>query len=212
MTNQEKFISQLTLSINQKFAEIVAANQAKAEAKAQQESEGKKRKKEDPVVVSMLDAATITNYVRAVFMQRIGLVPSQVEAACVLSEATVAPSTLMRIKLIKRGIGLAGGLAGLGAIATAILVGLGIGTTTTAAATWAGIVAYFTATGTSLPFLGPLALGLAGAGVAGISIYFAASGNSAERAEKFRKSLVGSCAKAVEQCWDEYGNRLSADN
>ena len=212
MTNQEKFISQLTLSINQKFAEVVAANQAKAEAKKQQESEGKGKKEEPAVVLSMLDAATIANYVRSVFVQRLGLVPAQVEAACVLSEATVAPSTLMRIKLIKRAIGLVGGLTGLGAIATAILVGLGIGTVSTAATTWAAIVAYFTATTTSLPFLGPLALGLAGAGIAGISIYFAASGDSAERAEKFRNSLVGSCAKAVEQCWDEYGDRLTTGN
>ena len=211
MTMREQFISQLKLSINQKFAEILAANQAKEEAKKQQASDGKKRQKdEDPAVLSMLDAATITNYVRAVFAQRLGVVPAPVEAACVLSEATVAPSTIMRIKLIKRAIGIGGGLAGLGIIAGTIMVALGVGTVATAPTIWATIVAYFTTTTLSTPVLGPLAVALFGAGVAGIAVYFAASGNSAERAEKFRKALIDSCEKAVEQCWDEFGDKLSA--
>lgn len=214
MTKQEKFVSQLTLSINQKFAEVLAANQAKAAAQAQQASDGKngKDKEEDPAVLSMLDAATITNYVRGVFMQRLQCVPEQIEAACVLSEATVAPSTIMRLKLIKRAIGIGGGLAGLGTIAGAIMVALGVGTVTTAPAIWASIVAYFTATTMSTPVLGPLAIGLLGAGVAGVSIYFAASGDAAERAEKFRKALTESCKKAVAQCWDEFGEKLSSNN
>ncbi len=203
---QAKFVSLLKLSINQKFAEVLAS---KKEAAAGLQQDRKGKKEDDPAFITLLDATTVTNYVRGIFVKKLDFVPEQIEAALVLSEATVAPTTIQKIKLLKRLIGLGGGLAGIGAIATAILVALGVGTTTSAPMIWASIVAYFTVTTTSTPFLGPLALGLGGAGVAAFAVYFSASGSSAERAEKFKKALVNSCEKAVAEIWDKYGKKLS---
>lgn len=203
---QAKFVSLLKLSINQKFAEVLAGKKDNSSDKTE---ESKKQKDVDQAFITLLDATTITNYVRGIFVKKLNLVPPQVEAALTLSEATVAPSTIEKIKLIKRAIGLVGGLTGIGAIATAILIALGVGTAATAPAIWATIVTFFTGTAASTPFLGPLALGLGGAGVAAIAVYFSASGNSAERAEKFKKALLHSCEKAVNQIWKEYGDQLS---
>lgn len=205
---QTKFISQLKFSINQKFAEVLAAKEAAKASQKSAETGGKNNKEEsDPALITLLDATTITNYVRAVFTKRLSLVPPPVEAALILSEVTVAPSTIARIKILRRFIGLGGGLLGLGAIVMAVLSALGVGAATIPAI-WASMVAFVTGAG-SAPFLGPLALGLSGAGLAAIAVYFAASGTSEERAEKFKNALLNSCEKAVAKIWDEYGDKLS---
>lgn len=204
---QAKFVSLLKLSINQKFAEVLASK--KETAVQQQNKKGKQE--EDPAFITLLDATTVTNYVRGIFVKKLDFVPKQVEAALVLSEATVAPTTIQKVKMFKRAVGLVGGLGGIGTIAMSIMVGLGVGTTATVPTMWATFVAWFTTTTTTttMPYLWPITIGLAGAGIAAFAVYFSASGSSAERAEKFRKALVNSCEKAVAEIWDEFGERLS---
>lgn len=209
---QTKFISQLKFSINQKFAEVLAAKEAAKASQKSAETGGKNNKEEsDPALITLLDATTITNYVRAIFTKRLSLVPPPVEAALVLSEATVAPSTIKKLKMFKRAVGLAGGLGGLGTIAIAIMAGLGVGTTATLPTIWATVAAWFTTTtaSTAMPYLWPVAIGLGGAGIAAFAVYFSASGNSEEQAEKFKNALLNSCEKAVAKIWDEYGDKLS---
>ena len=207
---QVKFVSLLKLSINQKFAEVLAAKQGSASASVETDKK-KRRTEDDPAFITLLDATTITNYVRGVFTNRLGLVPPPVEAALVLSEITVTPSTITKIKMFKRAVGLAGGLAGIGLIAMSIMTALGVGTATTAPAIWASIVAWWTGTVATAPapHLLPVTIALGGAGVAAFAVYFSASGSAAERAEKFRNALVASCEKAVAGIWDEYGSKLS---
>lgn len=210
---QTKFISLLTLSINQKFAEVLAAKATLGGTDNSSGSSNKKRStsESDPAMITLLDATTITNYVRSVFVKKLTFVPPPVEAALTLSEATVAPSTIQKLKMFKRAAGLVGGLTGLGTIAMAIIIGLGVGSAATAPAIWASILTWLgVSSGSAVnPLLLPVAIGLGGAGIAAFSVYFSASGSSAERAEKFRKALLNSCEKAVETIWEEYGERLS---
>ena len=205
---QAKFVSRLKLSINQKFAEVLASKSKTADG---QQQDHKRKKEDDPAFITLLDATTVTNYVRSIFVKKLDFVPKQVEAALVLSEATVAPTTIQKVKMFKRAVGLVGGLGGIGTIAMSIMVGLGVGTTATVPTMWATVVAWFTTTTTTttMPYLWPITIGLAGAGVAAFAIYFSASGSSAERAEKFKNALINSSEKAVAEIWKEYGDKLS---
>ena len=205
---QAKFVSLLKLSINQKFAEVLANKNGAADGQPQ---DRKGKKEDDPAFITLLDATTVTNYVRGIFVKKLDLVPPRIEAALVLSEATVAPTTIQKIKMFKRAVGLVGGLTGLGTIAMAIIIGLGVGTAATAPAIWASILTWLgVSSGAAVnPLLLPVAIGLGGAGVAAFSVYFSASGTSAERAEKFKNALVNSCEKAVAEIWKKYGDKLS---
>ncbi len=118
---QTKFVSLLKLSINQKFAEVLAAKSTAGGTDNPGGASNKKRSptESDPAMITLLDATTITNYVRSVFVKKLTLVPPPVEAALTMSELTVAPSTIQKIKMFKRAAGLVGGLTGLGTIAMA---------------------------------------------------------------------------------------------
>lgn len=145
--------------------------------------------------LTFVDSQILTATVRNVFKNALDAVPPQVEAACKLSEAILAPSALEREQLIKSAVGIGGGAAGIGMIIAGIGGALGWG---------AGIIASVSAffVGTSLA--GPVGWVIAGVTLAGIAAYFATTSNEAKDTERFMNVLKSSTSRAVEAIWPEY--------
>lgn len=149
--------------------------------------------------LTFVDGQILTASVRNVFRNALDVVPPQIEAACKLSEAILAPSALEREQLVKSAVGIGGGAAGIGMIISGIGGALGWGS---------GIVASVSAffVGTSLA--GPAGWAIAGITLAGIAAYFATTSNQAKDTERFLDVLKSSIARAVEAIWPEYKTAL----
>lgn len=141
------------------------------------------------------DAKILTASVRNVFRAPLGFVPPQVEAACKLSEAVLAPSAQEKMDLIKAVIGIGGTSAGVALIIAGVGTALGWG-----ASVVTTVVAFFVGS----PTLGPLGAGLAGVILAGIATYFATSGSEAKDTERFMDVLNSSTDRAVDAIWLEH--------
>ncbi|MBM3273125.1 hypothetical protein FJY94_07785 [Candidatus Kaiserbacteria bacterium] len=64
--------------------------------------------------LTFTDSQILTASVRNLFKNALDAVPPQIEAACKLSEAILAPSATEREQLIKSAVGIGGGAAGIG--------------------------------------------------------------------------------------------------
>lgn len=171
-----RFNAALGSTIDVKFAEIMTG---KADANK---------------YLTFVDSQILTATVCNVFKNALDAVPPQVEAACKLSDAILAPSALERVQLIKSAVGIGGGAAGIGMILAGIGGALGWG---------AGIIASVSAffVGTSLA--GPAGCALAGITLVGIAAYFSITSNEAKDTERFMNVLKSSASRAVEAIWPE---------
>ena len=151
--------------------------------------------------LSYAGAQNILANVRTLFKERTGVIPAEVEKACLLSEAIIAPSRKAKIKLLKAAGGISGSTACIVAIISQIGIILGWGKSVIAT-----ITAFFVGTSFTAQYI---AIAIAG-GVMGLAIYFMVSGSDAQRNEKFLKALKRSCCAAVDAIWDEHGTKLAA--
>jgi hypothetical protein len=180
--NQEKFQSVLKSTIDVKFAEILST------------------KNESEKYLSYIDATNLTAKVRGVFNNILPIIPPQVEAACLMSEAVLAPSTKEKMNKIKATVGVSGGAAGIGLVIGAIGMALGWGATLTAT-----ISAFFVGSHIG----GPIAIAAAGLSLAAIAGYFASTSNHQTDTERFLRVLKNATAKAVEAIWAQYETELT---
>lgn len=100
--NRDKFKAAMESTIDVKFADIMRA------------------KKEAEAYLTYIDAQTMTASVRNIFKSVLSITPPQVDAACMLSEAVLAPTTIEKEKQVKAAVGVAGGTAGIGIVIGAI--------------------------------------------------------------------------------------------
>ena len=146
------------------------------------------------------DAMEITHMVRNIFITALGSVPNEIEVACLLSDAVLAPSKREKEELIKKAKALSTGVVGLIAIISAIATALGWGLGIKAA-----IIAWFA--GTSM--LGPIGLGMAGVTALVIAGYFMFSDDKEELLEKYKRALENGLNHAVDEIWEEHKEKLS---
>lgn len=184
--NRDKFKSALKSTIDIRFAEIIAS------------------KKESDTYLTYVDAQILTTRVRGIFNNALKVIPPQIEAACLLSEAVLAPSTKDKENKIKAAFGIAGGTTGIGMVIAAIGYAL----------TWTpGIVTVVTTLiaggSTVMPLAGPIGLGVAGVSLAVIAGYFASTSNNQTDTERFMRVLKDSTARAVDAIWIQYETELS---
>lgn len=145
---------------------------------------------------TLTDAGNITTALLATVNMDYGEIPPQFKAACDLSLAIVAPSTLEKKKYIKSAVGVAGGVTGIGMILGALGTVLGWG---------AGVIAAIQAFFVGVSLTGPIALIVGGLSIAGIATYFAFSKrDNATLAQKFKEALIKQTEKAVEATWSKY--------
>lgn len=180
--NRKKFQSALTSTIDVKFAEIMVS------------------KKESEAYLTYVDAQILAAKVRGIFKNVLSVTPPQVEAACLLSETILAPSTKEKENNIKAAIGIAGGTAGIGIVIGAIGSALGWG---------AGIIAALGAWFVGTAIAGPIAWGAAGLSLAVIAGYFASTSNQQTDTERFLRVLKSSIVRAVDAIWPQYEAELS---
>jgi len=180
--NTDEFKATLESTIDAKFAEIMHA------------------KPEDHKHLTYIDAVTLTTAVRNIFKHKLRITPPQVEAACKLSEAVLAPTTHERENLIKAAFAAGGGVAGIAMIVGGVGAALGWG-----AGVVAAVVAFFV--GSSLA--GPVAWIIGGSAVVAIAGYFALTSNPLKDTERFLKVLKNSSAEAVDAIWPQYEEALS---
>ena len=176
-----RFNSALGSTIDVKFAEIMS-NKADSEK-----------------FLTFVDSQILTASVRNVFKNSLDAVPPQIEAACKLSEAILAPSALEREQLVKSAVGIGGGAAGIGMIIAGIGGALGWG---------AGVIASVSAFFVGTSFAGPAGWAIAGITLAGIAAYFAITSNEAKNTERFLTVLKSSTSRAVEAIWPQYETAL----
>ena len=180
----QRFKGRLESTIDAKFAEIMIS------------------KGEQAKVLNYADAVSLTAAVKNIFKNKLQLVPPQIEAACHMSEALVAPSLQEKTALIQTAVGIGGGAAGIGMVIAGVGSALQFGSGVTAA-----IVTFFT--GTALA--GPLGWIVGGVTVAGIAGYFACASNAETTTEHFMNALKGGLANAMDIVWQSYSEQLSQD-
>ena len=150
------------------------------------------RKDKGAEFLTYVDGQIIAASVRNIFRNAIGFTPPEIDAACKLAEAVVAPSADERQKLVRAAIGIAGSAAGIGMIIAAIGNALGWG---------AGVVAAVTTFFVGTSMAGPLGWMIAGITLAGVASYFAVSSNQLTVTDKFMKVLKASTRAATESIW-----------
>lgn len=149
--------------------------------------------------LTYVDGQILTAYVRNV-CSPLGITPPQIEAACNLSDAILAPSSSERQRLIKVAIGAGGGVAGIGMIIAGVGAALGWG---------AGFIATVTAVFVSVNMAGPVAWVASGLTLAAMAGYFATTSNKHTDTERFLKVLKSSVDSAVDAIWPEQGEILA---
>jgi hypothetical protein len=179
----EKFQARLASSIDAKFAEVVAGK-----------PDGKKH-------FTYTDGITLTTSVRNIFRNKLDTVPPQVEAACKLSEAVLAPSRAEKQSLIKAAVGLAGGTTGIVMIIGALGTALGWG---------AGVVASVTAFFVGSALVVPLLWTTIGVAVTAIAGYYAFTSSAETDTERFLNVLKSTTSEAVASVWPECKQQLQA--
>lgn len=182
LINRDKFKAALESTIDVKSADILRS------------------KKDLEGFLTYIDAQTMTASVRNIFKSVLAITPPQVDAACMLSEAVLAPTTAEKEKLIKASVGISGGTAGIGIVIGAIGSALGWG-----APAYMGAVTFFK----GAAIAGPIGWGVAGLSLAAIAGYFASTSNSQTDTERFLRVLKSSTARAVDVIWEQHESKLS---
>ena len=179
--NCSVFKAALESTIDAKFAEIMRA------------------KTDADRFLTYIDGQILTATVRNVFRGPLRGTPPQVEAACNLSDAILAPSNAERQRLLKTAVGTGGGVAGIGMVIAGVASALGWG-----ASALASVSAFFV--GTSMT--GPIGWMVGGVALAGIAAYFATTSDKHKDTDRFLKVLKSSSARAVDAVWPELGESL----
>lgn len=177
-----RFVSAMESTIDLKFAGIM------------------ERKDKSAEFLTYVDGQIITASVRNIFRNALGMTPPEVDTACKLAEAVLAPSADERQKLVRAAIGIGGSAAGIGMILAAIGTALGWG---------AGVVVAVTTFFVGTAMAGPIGWMIAGVTLAGVASYFAVSSNQLIRTDKFMKVLKSSTRAATEAIWVAHGEALT---
>ncbi len=149
--------------------------------------------------LTYIDGQILTATVRNVFTGTLRVSPPQVEAACNLSDAILAPSNDERQRLLKAAVGAGGGAAGIGMVIAGVGSALGWG-----ASVFAGVSAFFTGAAVA----GPIGWMVGGVTLAAMAAYFATTSDKHKDTERFLKVLKSSSARAVDAIWPEHGESL----
>ena len=156
------------------------------------------RLKEPNGSISYENAKLVVADVQQAFLRAIGTVPGNIQTACNLALAPVAPSAQERAKLIKDAISTLSGVAGIAAMIAGIGLALGWGTGVIAA-----VVSWFT--GAAL--LGPIAWGAVGVSLTVLAGYFVFK-DSSVKFDAFENSLINGISPVIRDIWEQYGDGL----
>ena len=183
--NEAEFTSKLLSTIDAKFAEIMASK-----------AEGQK-------FLNYLDAKTISQSIRNVFINRMKSVPNQIEGTLEICEAVMSPTLAEKKEKIKKAGGLFGGIGGIAMIIGGLATAFGWG---------AGAVAAITAWFTGTAILGPIGWVAGGIGLAAIAGYLAFSGSDPiKNTEGYMNALRSGIRNAMPGVWAEFGDQLSTE-
>lgn len=178
---REEFKAALESTIDLKFAEALRA------------------KPDSEKHLTYFDAQILTASVRNIFKAALASTPPQVEAACQLSEAILAPSAEEKLNLIKVVIATTGGVGGI----TMVIGGVG------SALGWgAAVTAKIAAAFVGVNLAGPVGWIAAGITLAAIAGYFATTNNKQVNSERFVNVLKRASAGAVDAIWEQHGVEL----
>ncbi len=144
------------------------------------------------------DMRSITSSVKDACFNHLGEIPKQIEVACNMSEAILAPMD-EKIVLLKNIIIMGGGIGGIAAIIGAIGLALGWG-----AGVISTVITFFT--GTAL--LGPLGWAVGGVTLLVIAGYFALSGSPADDSSKALTALHKGVEEALTEYFKENAHKL----
>lgn len=150
--------------------------------------------------LNYMDSKIISLKVRNLFSKYLTVVPNEIETVCLLTESFLSPSIKEKAELLKKAIGVGGGMAGLAAILGGIGVGLGWG---------AGVISAVITFFTGVAIAGPIGLIVGGIGISVIAGYFALSNDEFKNDESYRKALKESLNKAIDEIWEKDKNKLS---
>ena len=200
--NPEEFRTQLFGIIDAEVNRILESKRARAPLPADQPTNPNRPaprpcEEKSKRVLDYDDAFTLTASIRGIFVKTARVVPEQVEVACLVAEAFLAPTSAERKRLVKEAAKF-GGVAGIGFIVAAACAAVGLGH---------GII------GLILAFLigphAPLGLLLAGVTLGAVAAYFALTGNPEVDTERFLKALKGGLGESIKKIWEQHGEKLS---
>lgn len=140
---------------------------------------------------------TLCNKIQVEYSRIMGIETSvkEVEAACCMAQAVIAPDLRTRLKVIKKAGGLLTGMAGVAAIISAIGMALGWGATVTTL-----VINFFI----GVNFVPVIGWGVTGAGLLVIAGYFILhEENPFVISDKAEQALRKSITAAIEKTWHQ---------
>ena len=156
------------------------------------------KRKESDGTITYENAKLVIADVQRVFLNAIDTVPGNVQSACSLALAPLAPSAQERVMLVKNAIATVSGVGGIAALIAALGAALGWG---------AGVIASVTAWFTGASLLGPLAWAAIGVSLTVIAGYFVMK-DSVDKFDVFENALIKGVSSTIDGIWNEYGYRL----
>ncbi|WPX40851.1 hypothetical protein QET93_001880 [Akkermansia sp. N21116] len=150
-------------------------------------------KPQDQQYLNYLDMRQVCSTVKRYCIDSIGEIPQEVEMACCLAEAVLAPDKKDKKQLIKQAVSLASGAGGVACILAGVGSALGWGTGVLAA-----ITAFFVGTSVTIPLIA-ITGGLVLSVVAG---YFMFHNNAPTLSNKAIKALSKGVEKALAAYWE----------
>lgn len=181
--NQGVLEQQLMFAIDTAYAEIVT------------------KKDNQHQYVTYHELQAICHLVKNFFVSRIGKNVKEIDGACELALAVLAPDVTTRLKHVKMAYSLIGGIAGVTAIITAVGLALGWG---------AGVIEAVVAFFVGGPLGGPITLAVLGMALLGVAAYFAFNNETeTELSNKAIKVLKDGVKAALPEVWKQHGDKFS---
>lgn len=173
---------QLMFAIDTAYAEIVTKKDA------------------DHQYVTYHELQAICHLVKNFFVSRVGDNVKEIDSACELALAVLAPDAVTRLKHVKMAYSMLSGLAGVTAIITGIGLALGWG---------AGVIQAVIVFFAGAPTAGPMGLAAAGLALMGIAAYFFFSNeDEIGLSNKAMKALKDGIKAALPEVWKSYGDKF----
>lgn len=150
--------------------------------------------------ITYIEANRVALFVRKIFMDKLGEIPNPIEEACLESCAILSPEAEAHRKVVKRAVGVGGGIVGTGMTIAGVKIARGWGVGVIGAA-----ISFFT--GTALAY--PIALAVSGVTLAATSGYYSTRNDAPILSEEFCDKMIENMGKAVDKIWNEYGEKLA---
>lgn len=141
----------------------------------------------------------LCNFAENIWVSKCGAVPRQIQAVSLIARAALEPDRTRKIQLCKDALVIGGGVSGIAAIIGAICTALGVGV-----GVWGTIVAFFA----GISWTGPLAVAALGVVAVALAGYLMFNNIPAQKmSDRALAALKDGTKKALPEVWPDFESK-----